>query len=186
MTPAFDPGPSGAGEPRVLLAAVGPRMTAAACAVADGLIAHPLTSRRVAQEQLRPRIAGAARPGFELSCPVLVITGRTEAELVPARAAVCRQIAFYASTSAYRSVLELYGAGDLADRLRAMSRAGEWDAMTDLVPDDLLREFSVEARAGLLAGALHARFDGVLDRIMIYAPYPVPVGLWREAGLGAA
>ncbi len=66
-----------------------------------------------------------------------------------------------------------------------MSRAGEWDAMTDLIPDDLLREFSVEAPAGSLAGALHERFDGVLDRIMIYAPYPVPGGLWGEAGLGA-
>jgi probable F420-dependent oxidoreductase len=186
MTPAFDPGPSGVGEPRVLLAAVGPRMTAAACAVADGLIAHPLTSRRVAQEQLRPRIAGAARPGFELSCPVLVITGRSEADLDQARTAVRRQIAFYASTPAYRSVLELYGSGDLADRLRVMSRAGEWDAMTGLIPDDLLREFSVEAPAGSLAGALHERFDGVLDRIMIYAPYPVPGDLWAEAGLGAA
>lgn len=185
MTPAFDPGPSGVGEPRVLLAAVGPRMTAAACAVADGLIAHPLTSPRVVQEQLRPRISAAARPGFELSCPVLVITGRSEAELDEARAAVRRQIAFYASTPAYRSVLELYGAGDLADRLRVMSRAGAWDAMTGLIPDELLHEFSVEAPAGSLAGALRARFDGLLDRIMIYAPYPVPGGLWSAAGLGA-
>jgi hypothetical protein len=54
------------------------------------------------------------------------------------------------------------------------------------VPEDLVREFSVEAPAGSLAGALHARFDGVLDRIMIYAPYPVPADLWREAGLGTA
>jgi len=186
MTPAFDPGPSGVGEPRVLLAAVGPRMTAAACAVADGLIAHPLTSRRVALEQLRPRIAGAVRPGFELSCPVLVITGRSDAELDQARAAVRRQIAFYASTPAYRGVLEFYGAGDLSDRLRLMSRAGEWDAMTSLIPDGLLREFSIEAPAGSLAEALHTRFDGVLDRIMIYAPYPVPAGLWPEAGLGGS
>ena len=184
MTPAFDPGPSGVGEPRVLLAAVGPRMTAAACAVADGLIAHPLTSRRVALEQLRPRITGAARPGFELSCPVLVITGRSDAELAQARAAVRRQLAFYASTPAYRGVLEFYGAGDLSDRLRLMSRAGQWDAMTGLIPDDLLREFSVEAPAGSLAGALHTRFDGVLDRIMIYAPYPVPADLWPQDGLG--
>jgi alkanesulfonate monooxygenase SsuD/methylene tetrahydromethanopterin reductase-like flavin-dependent oxidoreductase (luciferase family) len=210
MTPAFDPGPSGvspsgtgpsgtgpsgagpssagqssagpssSSEPRVLLAAVGPRMTAAACAVADGLIAHPLTSRRVAQEQLRPRIAAAVRPGFELSCPVLVITGRTDQELDQARAAVRRQIAFYASTPAYRSVLEPYGAGELSDRLREMSRAGEWDAMTGLIPDDLLREFSVEAPAGALAAALHARFDGVLDRILVYAPYPVPAERWAQ------
>jgi probable F420-dependent oxidoreductase len=190
MTPAFDPGPSGVSapgagpsgsrEPRVLLAAVGPRMTAAACAVADGLIAHPLTSRRVAQEQLRPRIAAAVRPGFELSCPVLVITGRTDQELDQARSAVRRQIAFYASTPAYRSVLELYGAGELSDRLREMSRAGEWDAMTALIPEDLLREFSVEAPAGALAAALHARFDGVLDRILVSAPYPVPADRWGQ------
>ena len=186
MTPAFHPGPSPAGAPRVLLAAVGPRMTAAACAVADGLIAHPLTSRRVAQEQLRPRIAAAVRPGFELSCPVLVITGRSQAELDTARAAVRRQIAFYASTPAYRGVLELYGAGELSSRLRLMARAGDWDAMTDLIPGDLLREFSVEAPAASLAGALHERFDGVLDRIMVYAPYPVPGGFWREAGFLAA
>ena len=200
MTPAFDPGPSGVSrsgagpsgagpsgagpsgnsEPRVLLAAVGPRMTAAACAVADGLIAHPLTSRRVAQEQLRPRIAAAARPGFELSCPVLVITGRTDQELDQARDAVRRQIAFYASTPAYRGVLEMYGAGELSDRLRDMSRAGTWDSMTALIPDDLLREFSVEAPAGELAAALHARFDGVLDRILVYAPYPVPADRWGQ------
>jgi alkanesulfonate monooxygenase SsuD/methylene tetrahydromethanopterin reductase-like flavin-dependent oxidoreductase (luciferase family) len=67
MTPAFGPGPSGAGEPRVLLAAVGPRMTAAACAVADGIIAHPLTSRRVVGTQadrvlrLDPRLPRGAR-----------------------------------------------------------------------------------------------------------------------------
>ena len=66
-----------------------------------------------------------------------------------------------------------------------MSRDGDWDAMTDLIPGDLLREFSVEA-PGALAGALHERFDGVLDRIMLYAPYPVPGGLWSEAGLGGA
>jgi hypothetical protein len=117
---------------------------------------------------------------------VLVITGRSEAEMGLARAAVRRQIAFYASTPPTAACSSSTGFGDLADRLRAMSRAVEWDAMTDLIPDQLLREFSVEAPAGALAGALHARFDGVLDRIMMYAPYPVPSDLWREAGLGAA
>ena len=83
-------------------------------------------------------------------------------------------------------MLELYGAGELSNRLRLMARAGDWDAMTDLIPGDLLREFSVEATATSLAGALHERFDGVLDRIMVYAPYPVPGDLWREAGLRTA
>ncbi len=32
--------------------------------------------------------------------------------------------------------------------------------MSGLIPDELLREFSVEAPVGSLAGALHAGFDG--------------------------
>jgi probable F420-dependent oxidoreductase len=183
MTPAFHPGRSEAGEPRVLLAAVGPRMTAAACQVADGLIAHPLSSPRFLSEVLRPRIATPARPDFELSCPVLVITGRNAAEIDRARAAVRRQVAFYASTPAYRGVLELHGLEAVADRLWQMSRSGEWDAMTGLVTDDLLHEFAVEAPIESLPAALHQRFDGLLDRVLMYAPYEVPADLWQDARL---
>ena len=52
--------------------------------------------------------------------------------------------------------------------------------MTALIPGDLLREFSVEAPAGGLAAALHERFDGVLDRILVYAPYRVPADRWGQ------
>jgi hypothetical protein len=54
-------------------------------------------------------------------------------------------VGLYASTPAYREVFGLYDLGDLADRLRLMSRAGQWDAMGELIDDDLLAEFSVEA-----------------------------------------
>ena len=46
------------------------------------------------------------------------VTGADHRKTDAARAAVRRQIAFYASTPAYRDVLGLYGLGDLADRLR--------------------------------------------------------------------
>jgi probable F420-dependent oxidoreductase len=180
MTPAFNPGPSPAGEPRVLLAAVGPRMTDVACELADGLVAHPLSSPRSLTRMVTPRTAVAARPGFELICPVLVVTGRTDAETDAARESVRRQIAFYASTPAYRGVLDLYGEGDRADRLRALSRDGQWDLMTELVSDELLVEFSVESPVGSLPAAVRARYDGVIDRALLYAPYPVPEGLWAE------
>jgi probable F420-dependent oxidoreductase len=177
MTPTFNPGPSGFAPPRVLLAAVGPRMTEVACEVADGLVAHPLTSVKYAREVLAPRLVGAEH-GFELVCPVLVVTGTTRAELETARAAVRKQIAFYASTPAYRAVLELHGHEAIADSLRALSRQGEWDAMTDLVDDDLMDAFSVESPIDSLTARLHERFDGVFDRVMIYAPYPVGDGAW--------
>jgi probable F420-dependent oxidoreductase len=180
MTPAFHPGPSSVGEPKVWLAAVGPRMTAVACAEADGLIAHPLSSVRSLQQAIRPSLATARRPGFQLACPVLVVTGSDDAELETARRSVRRQIAFYASTPAYRSVLDLYGEGDRADRLHILSRDGQWDAMTDLVTDELLAEFAVESPIESLPAAVHARFDGVLDRAMLYAPYRVDAELWTR------
>jgi probable F420-dependent oxidoreductase len=180
MTPAFDPGPSGFGSPRVHLAAVGPRMVDVACRLADGLIAHPLSSPRVITERLRPAVADATRPDFQLSCPVLVITGRTDDEIASARQQVRKQLAFYASTPSYRSVLELHGAGDVADRLRELSRTGQWDAMTELISDELLAEFSVEAPIASLVARLHERFDDLLDVVLIYAPYEVDHELWLD------
>ena len=178
MTPAFNPGPSGYAQPRVLLAAVGPLMTQVACEVADGLVAHPLTSVLYANEVITPRVAGRANTPFDVVCPVLVVTGETTSELDAARLAVRKQIAFYASTPAYRPVLELHGHERVADSLRALSRQGEWDEMSALVTDDLMHAFSVEAPVDGLAAALHDRFDGVLDRILVYAPYAVRNELW--------
>jgi probable F420-dependent oxidoreductase len=184
MTPAFDPGPSEYGPPRVCLAAVGPRMCQVAAETADGLVAHPLSSPRVLREVLQPRVASPAAAYFEVSCPVLVITGTDDKSTGAARTAVRRQIAFYASTPAYRDVLGLYGLGDLADRLRLMSRAGQWDAMGELIGDDLLAEFAVEAPLEAVAAEIRRRYAGVLDRALIYQPYPIPPGLWCEAGIG--
>jgi probable F420-dependent oxidoreductase len=183
MTPAFNPGPSGYGPPRVLLAAVGPALCRVAAEVADGLIAHPLSSPRVLRDVIAPRLAAAA-PDFELCCPVLVITGPDEMALAAAREAVRRQVAFYASTPAYRDVLALYDRGDVADRLRSLSREGAWDAMAALVDDELLAEFSVEAPPSSLLPELHRRYDGLVDRVLLYQPYPSPLDLWPEVMAG--
>lgn len=187
MTPMFDPGPCPTGPPRVLLAAVGPRMISVAAEVADGIVLHPLTSRRFLDEVMVPRVSEAreGRPGpFELSCPVLVISGADEEHHEHARRAVRKQVAFYASTPAYRPVLELHGAGEVADVLRHMSRAGEWDQMANLVDDDLLDVFAVEAPPEGLRVAISERFSGVLDRVGLYAPYDSPEGHWRTVASG--
>jgi probable F420-dependent oxidoreductase len=179
MTPAFNPGPSEYGPPRIHLAAVGPLMCRVAAESADGLIAHPLSSARVLREVLRPRLSSPAAPHFEVSCPVMVITGADDESTDAARAAVRRQIAFYASTPAYRDVFALYDLGDLADRLRVMSRAGQWEEMGELIDDDILAEFSVEAPPQAVVREIRRRYDGVLDRALIYQPYPTPPGFWR-------
>lgn len=175
MTPMFDPGPSGQPPPPIHVAAVGPRMVQMAVEHADGLVLHPLSSRRTVLESVTPLVTG--RAGFELSCPVLVATGYDEQSLHVAQTATRKQIAFYASTPAYRSVFELYGEGDRADALQCAARENRWDDMTELITDDLLAEFAVTAPPDDVHGELQRRFDGVVDRIAIYPAYPVSTSL---------
>ena len=185
MTPAFTPEASRIGAPPVLLAAVGPKMARLAAQAAQGIIAHPLSSPKILTEQLVPivrsELTNRSDGGdFEISCPVLVITGTTDQQQDLARTAVRKQIAFYASTPSYRPVFEAYDEGDRADRLRALSVEGRWDDMAALVTDELVNEFSVEARPQELASSLHRRFGGILQRLSLYAPYPVPNDTWVE------
>ena len=94
-----------------MLAAVGPTYAEVAGEVADGLLVHSFTTERYLREvTLCALAAGAARAGrdtgsVEVGVPGFVVTGRDDQELATAAAEVRRQIAFYASTPAYRPVL---------------------------------------------------------------------------------
>lgn len=176
MTPMFTPEPQPYGAPKVLIAAVGELMTEKCGEVADGLIAHAFTTKRYFEEvtipALRRGMAKSGRDGaaFEVSAPVFVVTGADEAEIAAAAAGTRKQIAFYASTPAYRKVLELHGWGDLQTELRQLSLDGRWDAMATLIDDEILTTFAVVAPIGQLAGALRRRCDGIVDRVMVGLP----------------
>ncbi|MBO3743806.1 TIGR03617 family F420-dependent LLM class oxidoreductase [Actinoplanes flavus] len=174
MTEFFDPGPNPFGNPRVELAAVGERMVAAAGRVADGLLVHPLTSPSYLGERIVPVLRaarGGGLDGFGLEMSAMVVLGADEAARGRAEQAVRRQIAFYASTPAYRPVLELHGWGELADRLNALSRRQAWAEMAAEISDDVLDCFAVSGDPATVAAGLRARFAGTIDRISLYTPY---------------
>ncbi|MEU8133467.1 TIGR03617 family F420-dependent LLM class oxidoreductase [Streptodolium elevatio] len=179
MNPLFDPGPVAQGPPLVLVAAVGPRMAAAAGAVGDGVICHPFSTVPYVAAQLAPRVLAAraeaeaarapwtGRP-FEIAGNVLVATGRTEAEYEHGLAGIRERIAFYGSTPAYRGVLEHHGWGALQEELRTLSLAGRWEEMGRLVDDDVLNAFAVVAESPAAAGKLiRERSTGVYDRVSV-------------------
>jgi probable F420-dependent oxidoreductase len=175
MTEFFDPGPNEFGNPPILLAAVGERMTAVAGRVADGLLVHPLTSTAYLRDRTLPALRearGGPLDGFTLGLAAMVVLGADEAERSRAEQAVRRQIAFYASTPAYRAVLDLHGWGELADRLNALSRRQAWDEMAAAITDDVLDAFAVSGDAAAVAAGLRDRFGGVIGRISLYLPYP--------------
>jgi probable F420-dependent oxidoreductase len=172
MTPMFVPPERQYGAPRVFLAAVGPHMAEVAGEVADGLIAHAFTTPRYLREVTIPALerglarAGRSREGFQVTCPVFVVSGRDEEAQRASALATRRQIAFYGSTPAYRGVLELAGRSGLQEELNRLSKRGQWDAMGELVDDGLLEEIAIVAEPEEIPKRLASRFGGVIQRVM--------------------
>ncbi len=171
MTPMFTPTNNPHGAPRVLLAAVGPKMTEVAGEVADGMLVHGFTTRKYMDEVTLPAIerglqkSGRKRADLELCYPAFVVTGRDENEWQQNRTAVTRQIGFYGSTPAYRGVLETHGWGDLQTELNVLSKRGEWAKMGELITDEILEEFAVVAQPDEVPAALKARYGDAVDRV---------------------
>ncbi|CAN5786402.1 LLM class F420-dependent oxidoreductase [soil metagenome] len=180
MTPMFTPEPSEYAAPKVFIAAVGESMTQMCGEVADGLLAHAFTTRRYLDEVTLPALqrglsrAGRDRGSVTVSSPVFVVTGRDDAEMMAAAATFRKQIAFYASTPAYRRVLDLHGWGELQPELRRLSLAGDWDGMSALIDDEVLAAFAVVGPVDRIADALAKRCSGAIDRVLPGFPAGTP------------
>src|SRR5580700_3886323 len=177
MTPFFNPGPNPFGVPKVFLAAVGELMTEVAGEVADGLLAHGFTTARYMREVTLPALdrglarSGRTRADYEISYPAMMVTGTNEAEIKTATQAVKAQLAFYASTPAYRPVLDLHGWGDLHAELNTLSKRGEWVQMADLIPADMLDAFAVTGEIAEIPAKVVERYGDMVTRVSFYAPY---------------
>jgi len=174
LTDFFSPGPSQYADIPIWIAAVGPAMLRLAGECSDGVFLHPLNSAEYLGATVLPMIeagarsAGRSRADVTMCCPVFVAVGDTQQEIDAQRADIARQIAFYGSTRTYRPVFETHGWGEVTGDLHALLERGDTDAMTSLITDEILGTFSVSATWDGLAGALAARYGGLVDRV---APY---------------
>ena len=173
MTDFFNPGPNPSGNPPVLLAAVGERMTGVAGRVGDGMLCHSFTTEAYLRERTIPalRAARGTLDGFELTLPVFVVLGSDDKARAAAETGVREQIAFYGSTPAYRPVLDLHGWGELHEKLNLLSRRQEWSAMGQLISDDVLNAFAIAGDPSQVAAEVLARFGDIVNRISVYTPY---------------
>ena len=90
------------------------------------------------------------------------------------------QLAFYASTPAYRPVLDTHGWGDLQPELNRLSKDGEWARMGELVDDDMLDTFAIVAAPEAIAPRLAERFGDVVTRISLYLPTQRDPDRWGD------
>jgi probable F420-dependent oxidoreductase len=186
MPPLLRPAPCPFGPPPVWLAGVGPRMTEVAGEVADGFLVHPFHTAAFLETVTGPALArglaraGRARSEYTVSAQVLIASGRDAGEIERARNAVRAQIGFYASTPAYRGVLESWGRGALPPAVHAGTRSGDWRALAALVDDELLEAVAVCAPPDALAERLVARYGTLADRVSLVAPWQPDAGAWAE------
>jgi len=177
MTPFFSPPPSPYGPPRIFLGALGDRMCEVSGEVSDGVLIHPFTTASYITERQLPAIqrglarAGRARENFEVGISPFVVTGPDEQAMDAMRQATRQQIAFYGSTPAYRTVLEHHGWGDAQDELNALSKRGRWTEMADVITDEILDAFVVQAPYDEVPDALAERYAGLADRMSFFSQW---------------
>ena len=171
ISPFFNPGPIESPDIPIFIAGVNTGLARLAGETADGFNVHPFHSPRYLKE--------AILPGIEQG---LAKTGRTRAEIqvfvtafiatTPAEQSFCRQqIAFYASTPSYRSVMAHHGWESTAEMLSGLAGRGLWGEMPGLIDDEMLETFALLGTPEQIPGALVGRYRDLADRLSLYSPF---------------
>lgn len=183
MTPFFTPERVPCGPPPIFLAGVGPAMTRVAGDVADGFFVHPFSTPDYLRTRTLPTLRTGARGkhhDFEIAWPVMIATGVDEEARIAAENATRAQIAFYASTPAYRPVLEHHDRGALQPELHVLSKQGDWNAMVSVVDDELFDLIAIRGTPAECGHELARRAAGLVTRVATNAPYVAPPTVWTE------
>lgn len=147
----------------LLLAGVNRGMIRAAGEFADGLVGHPVHTRRWHQEVTLPllregEVAGGREAG---ACPIyphLIVSLNDDPTL--ARQDVRRQIGFSFSVEHYHSILRLHDLEEVGRACRAHLARYDFAAMGDAVPDALVDEIAIACSP-----------DEFHERLRLWAPY---------------
>jgi len=111
--------------------------------------------------------SGRRLADFEIICATLVVTADEEEEFERVKDAARKQLAFYGSTPAYLPTLKAHGWEELHTELNQMSKRGRWDAMAELISDEILETIAVVGPREEIAAKLTERLDGIADGVSI-------------------
>ena len=182
MSPFFNPGPIEYPNIPIYIAGVNTGLARLAGELCEGFHAHPFNSPRYMNEVILPALEeglqknGRTRKDITVSMTPFVATSPEEESFAR------MQIAFYASTPSYLSVMELHGWAETAQKLSGYAAKGEWAEMPMLITDEMLNEFCLITTQKSLTNDLKKRYDGIADRLTLYTPF-VPNEKdewWRE------
>jgi len=156
----------------IWIAAVNRGMIAAAGAAADGLVGHPIASRRWHREVTLPGLreaeSSAGRDDGACALKPYVMTS-----IQPDREAAMRdakqQIGFYFTTALYHTILDLHGMREVGEACRAALRRFDVGAMADAIPDALVDEIAIACTPDEARDRLE-QWKDLTDEPLLYAP----------------
>jgi probable F420-dependent oxidoreductase len=156
----------------IWIAAVNRGMIAAAGSVADGLVGHPIATRRWHREVTLPGLRAAeAKAGRDEGacalCPYVMTSLADDRETALRNAK--GQIGFYFTTKLYHSILAHHGLEEVGAACNAALRRFDTKAMAEAIPDDLVDEIAIACTPDEARGRL-AQWEGLTERPLLYAP----------------
>jgi len=161
----------------IIVAGIGPFITAVAGEVGDALATHPTNvAPRFLRERVLPRLErGAVRAGrslseVELRINCLSATGVDEPATRESREQLRSTLATLFSTPNYWPILDLYGWQDRGEHLNRLVREGRWQDLTPVITDEMLDVLITTAPYGEIADVLRERYSGLADNVS----FPLP------------
>lgn len=154
----------------IYIAGVNRRMIQTAASLADGLVGHPIYTRRYITEKVLPELEGS-------SCELAqYVVCSISDDVDQARREARAQIAFYYTTRLYHSVLDVHGWREVGEACAQAFRKGDFRAMSQAIPDALLDEIAVTGRPDEARDRL-AQWQDLTSHPLLYPP---SVGASRE------
>jgi len=156
----------------IYLAAVQKGMLRTAGEVADGLVGHPLYSRRYVRDVVVPNLeigmqrGGRTRAAFDLAGYVITSISQDREQ---ARREAKGQIAFYATAKSYAGILDLHGWTAAKEGIYEAFKSFDFARMASFVSDEMVEEIAVTGTPEECREKL-ARWEGLLDTPLLYAP----------------
>jgi probable F420-dependent oxidoreductase len=171
LTPTAPPAKPLRTDIPVYLAGVNPRMVEAAGAVGDGLVGHPLFTRRYVEEVVRPALAkGADRTGRPADVPVAgYLICAIDDDGDRARTDAAAQIAFYSTVKSYDRIHALHGFEDATAAIRERWRSGDLAGMVGAVPPEMVEAMALAGTPAEVRDQA-AGWKGVYEKPLLYPP----------------
>jgi probable F420-dependent oxidoreductase len=156
----------------IWVAAVNQPMLRAAGSAADGVVGHPIATRRWHREVTLPTLrtaeAAASRPAGACRLVPYVMTSLNPDRAVALQDAK-QQIGFYFTVKVYHSILALHGMPEVAAACRQALASFDVAAMAAAIPDALVDEIAIACTPDEARDRLK-QWDGLCDEALFYAP----------------